>query len=68
MLVASSKGWWEKPVGIIALGVLVTVIGTLIAWFITRHYDAATKSTLDTQSQTQPQPAQPAQNHFHRLL
>jgi hypothetical protein len=54
----STKRWWERPVGIVTLGVLITVVGTLIAWLITRHYDTPTPATA-TQSQPQLQPAQP---------
>jgi len=57
----SGKRWWEKPLGIIILGILVTVIGGLILWGVTRHYDKPTPSTAAAQPTTPPQPqaAQP---------
>jgi hypothetical protein len=39
------KKWWERPLGITGLGILVTVIGGLILWSITGHYDKPTPST-----------------------
>lgn len=55
------KRWWEKPLGIVALGILVTVIGGLILWGVTRHYDKPTPSAAAAQptSPPQPQAAQP---------
>jgi len=55
------KRWWEKPLGIIILGILVAVIGGLILWSVTRHYDKPTPSTAAAQPTTPPQPqrAQP---------
>jgi hypothetical protein len=57
----AEKKWWERPVGIVALGIVVTVIGGLILWGVTRHYDKPTPSTSAAQSTTPPQPqaAQP---------
>jgi hypothetical protein len=40
----NEKRWWERPWGIVALGVLVTVVGGLVLWLITRHYDRPTAS------------------------
>jgi hypothetical protein len=54
-----TKRWWEGPLGIITLGLLVTVIGGLILWAITRHYDKSTPSTPVEQPKAQPQPARP---------
>lgn len=56
------KKWWEKPLGIIALGILVTVVGGLILWVVTRHYDKPTPSTPAASPTTQPQATQPEQN------
>jgi hypothetical protein len=41
----SPKRWWERPLGIVALGVVVTVVGGLTVWLISRHYDKPTPST-----------------------
>jgi hypothetical protein len=57
----AEKKWWERPAGIVALGILVTVIGGLILWGVTHHYDKPTQSTSAAQPTTPPQPqaAQP---------
>jgi len=53
---ASAKKWWERPLGIVALGVVVAVVGGLIVWLISRHYDKPTLSTAIEQPRTQPIP------------
>jgi hypothetical protein len=39
------KEWWEKPVGITALGVLMAVLGSLIFWVIIRPFEKASPSS-----------------------
>lgn len=41
----NKKSWWERPLGIAAIGVVVTVVGGLIVWLISRHYDKPSSST-----------------------
>jgi hypothetical protein len=50
---ANAKRWWERPLGIVALGVVVVVLGDLVLGPIHKH-------TLATATQSQPQ-LQPAQ-------
>lgn len=50
------KRWWKRPTGIVALGLLVTVVGGLILWGITRRYDKATPSAIVEQLTIQPKP------------
>jgi hypothetical protein len=38
------KEWWERPWGILGLGIVVTVVGGLILWGLTRYYDQPTPS------------------------
>ena len=42
--VSQGKAWWERPIGIAALGILIAVISGLIVWAITRHYDRSSPS------------------------
>lgn len=49
----SEKRWWERPTGIVAIGLLVTVVGGLILWGITRRYDTPTPSPTVAQPQIQ---------------
>lgn len=61
----NDKRWWERPFGIVVLGVVVTVVGGLIVWLIIRHYDKPTLSTAierptqQTQSSVEQSPKQP---------
>jgi hypothetical protein len=43
--VSGEKKWWERPIGIVALGIAVTVVGGLILWGITRRYDRPQPAT-----------------------
>jgi hypothetical protein len=50
------KRWWERPLGIIGLGISVTVIGGLILWGVTRHYDKPTPAVAVAGPLTQTEP------------
>jgi hypothetical protein len=39
-----AKKWWERPLGSVLLGIVVTVVGGLILWFIIHRYDEPTSS------------------------
>jgi hypothetical protein len=54
---ASQKKWWEKPVGIVALGVLIVVLGDLTL----RSIHAPTPSTASQETKSQPQLQPPQQ-------
>jgi hypothetical protein len=51
----NDKRWWERPFGIVALGVVVAVVGGLIVWLIIRHYDKPTQPTVIAQPTQQAQ-------------
>jgi len=58
----NERRWWEKPLGIVALGVVVTVFGGLAVWIISRHYDKPMQSTAIEEpkvAQPQLQPTMP---------
>jgi hypothetical protein len=48
------KGWWEKPFGILILGILVTVIGGLIL----RHYDPPAPAVIEQPTREEKKPEQ----------
>jgi hypothetical protein len=55
---ANAKRWWERPVGIVALGVVVTVVGGFLLWLILRRFDkpmpSAAIETPKTQQRAEP--------------
>lgn len=63
----SDKKWWERPAGIDARGIVVTVVGGLIlwaiTWAITRHYDKlpVAASTAQQQAPTSQMQSSPPQ-------
>jgi hypothetical protein len=71
------KRWWERPVGIVALGILVTVVGGIILWLILRPFDKPTTSTAieppkaqsqspPLQLESKPQESAPPQSNHKR--
>jgi hypothetical protein len=54
---SAKKEWWERPAGIVTLGVLITVIGGLILLVIPVRHDNVPSSVPAEQSG--PQPIQP---------
>jgi hypothetical protein len=48
---ADLKRWWERPLGIVALGIVVTVVGGLIVWLVSRYYDHPIAIRPEVQSQ-----------------
>jgi hypothetical protein len=57
----NAKRWWERPVGIVALGVVVTVVGGFLLWLMLRPFDKPTPSAAigAPKAQQRPEPPQP---------
>ena len=54
-----AKKWWERPLGIVLLGIVVTVVGGLIQSGINHYYDEPTPSPSLPTSMNPPSPSVP---------